>query len=136
MDGYFDLIFCMGVLYHRKSPIEMLRGIRDSLAPGGKIILENLVLDSRLNLCLFPHDRYGKMRNVFFIPDLAAMESWLARAGFSNIQCLDVSKTSLEEQRKTEWIQTESLKDFLDPQDTKSLAWKLSSFIVHMHVGH
>ncbi len=57
------------------------------------------------------------MRNVFFIPDLLAMESWLARAGFTHIRCVDVAKTSLEEQRKTAWIQTESLEDFLDPND-------------------
>ncbi|MCP4721954.1 MAG: tRNA 5-methoxyuridine(34)/uridine 5-oxyacetic acid(34) synthase CmoB, partial [Desulfobacteraceae bacterium] len=117
MDRYFDLVFCMGVLYHRKSPIEMLKGIHDSLKKGGEIVLENLVIDSRDNHCLFPRDRYGKMRNVFFIPDLLAMESWLARAGFKNIRCVDVAKTSLEEQRKTDWIQTESLKDFLDPND-------------------
>lgn len=117
MEGYFDLVFCMGILYHRKSPVEMLGQIRDSLARGGEIVLENLVLDSRENLCLFPKDRYAKMRNVFFIPDLAAMESWLARAGFRDIRCVDVSRTGIEEQRKTEWIQTESLADFLDPRD-------------------
>lgn len=117
MEQYFDLVFCMGVLYHRKSPIEMLKSIHDSLKKGGQIVLENLVLDTRENLCLFPKDRYGKMRNVFFIPDLLAMESWLARAGFTHIQCVDVAKTSCEEQRRTDWIQTESLKDFLDPDD-------------------
>jgi len=117
MDGYFDLVFCMGVLYHRKSPVEMLRQIRDSLAPNGMIVLENLVIQGKNNRCLFPRDRYGKMRNVFFIPDLAVMESWLFRAGFRQIQCVDVSVTSLSEQRKTDWIQTESLKDFLDPKD-------------------
>ncbi len=57
------------------------------------------------------------MRNVFFIPDLLAMESWLLRAGFTNIRCVDVTKTSVNEQRKTKWIQTETLKDFLDPDD-------------------
>lgn len=117
MEEYFDLIFCMGILYHRKSPVEMLRQIRESLRKGGELVLENLVLEGRKNLCLFPHDRYGKMRNVFFIPDLAAMESWLDRAGFSDIRCVDVSPTSLDEQRKTDWIQTESLEDFLDPKD-------------------
>ncbi|WDP93080.1 MAG: tRNA 5-methoxyuridine(34)/uridine 5-oxyacetic acid(34) synthase CmoB [Desulfobacter sp.] len=114
---YFDLVLCMGILYHRKSPVEMLRQIHDSLRKGGQIVLENLVLEGRNNLCLFPHDRYAKMRNVFFIPDLAAMESWLARAGFSDIRCVDVSPTTLEEQRKTPWIQTESLADFMDPND-------------------
>ena len=117
MAGYFDLVFCMGILYHRKSPVQMLRQIRESLSPNGMLVLENLVIQGRNNLCLFPRDRYGKMRNVFFIPDLCAMESWLLRAGFRDIQCVDVSPTSLCEQRKTDWIQTESLADFLDPED-------------------
>jgi len=117
MENYFDLVFCMGILYHRKSPIEMLKQIHGSLKKGGEIVLENLVLDTRQNLCLFPHDRYGKMRNVFFIPDISAMESWLTRAGFSHIRCVDISKTATEEQRKTPWIQTKSLEDFLDPND-------------------
>ncbi|MBA3012174.1 MAG: tRNA 5-methoxyuridine(34)/uridine 5-oxyacetic acid(34) synthase CmoB [Proteobacteria bacterium] len=117
MDRYFDLVFCMGVLYHRKSPIEMLKTIHDSLRKGGQIVLENLVIDAKENLCLFPRDRYAKMRNVFFIPDLLAMESWLLRAGFTHIRCVDVAKTTCEEQRRTDWIQTESLRDFLDPGD-------------------
>ncbi|MCK5837992.1 MAG: tRNA 5-methoxyuridine(34)/uridine 5-oxyacetic acid(34) synthase CmoB, partial [Desulfobacula sp.] len=117
MDNYFDTVFCMGVLYHHKSPVQMLKDICDAMRPGGQLVLENLIIDTRDNLCLFPKDRYAKMRNVFFIPDLLAMESWLLRAGFRDIQCVDVTKTSLEEQRKTPWIQTESLKDFLDPHD-------------------
>jgi tRNA (mo5U34)-methyltransferase len=96
----------------------MLKDIHDSLRKGGKIVLENLVIDSKENICLFPRDRYGKMRNVFFIPDLLTMESWLERAGFTNICCVDVTKTTCEEQRKTCWIQTESLKDFLDTEDS------------------
>ena len=114
---YFDLVFCMGVLYHRKSPVDMLKQIHDSLKKGGTLVMENLIIEGNNNLCLFPEDRYAKMRNVFFIPDLGAMESFLKRAGFSNIRCVDVSRTSLDEQRKTPWIQTESLADFLDPED-------------------
>ena len=115
--GYFDLVFCMGVLYHRRSPVSMLKKIFRSMRPGGKLVLENLIIESRRNLCLFPRDRYAKMRNVFFIPDFLAMESWLLRSGFTEIQCVDVKKTDFMEQRKTEWIQTESLEDFLDPDD-------------------
>ncbi|SDU21079.1 tRNA 5-methoxyuridine(34)/uridine 5-oxyacetic acid(34) synthase CmoB [Desulfobacula phenolica] len=116
-DNYFDTVFCMGVLYHRKSPVQMLKDICDSMRPGGELVLENLVIESKQNLCLFPKDRYAKMRNIFFIPDLLAMESWLLRAGFTNIRCVDITKTCGQEQRKTRWIQTESLKDFLDPDD-------------------
>ncbi len=117
IEQVFDLVFCMGILYHRKSPLEMLSTIHDSLKPGGYIILENLVLEGTDHRCLFPKDRYAKMRNVFFIPDLAVMGSWLERSGFKDIQCVDVTRTSCEEQRKTDWVQTESLKDFLDPEN-------------------
>jgi tRNA (mo5U34)-methyltransferase len=110
---------CMGILYHRPSPVDMLRQIHQNLVPSGYIVLENLVLEGRNNLCLFPENRYAKMRNVYFIPDLSVMESWLARAGFKQIRCLDVTPTTKVEQRKTDWIQTESLADFLDPDDPR-----------------
>ena len=117
MNRFFDLVLCMGILYHRKSPVKMLRQIHDSLVPGGQVVVENLVIKGENNHCLFPLDRYAKMRNVFFIPDLSAMEAWLTRAGFSNIRCVDITDTTHEEQRKTPWVQTESLEDFLDPND-------------------
>ncbi len=119
MDGYFDLVFCMGILYHRKSPVDMLKDIHKNLMPSGHIVLESLVLDGRKSLCLFPENRYAKMRNVYFIPDLSVMESWLLRAGFQDVRCVDVTPTTSAEQRKTEWIQTESLADFLDPSDSQ-----------------
>ncbi len=115
--GCFDLVFCMGILYHRRSPLDMLKEIYDCLKPSGTLVLENLVLEGNNHLCLFPEDRYAKMRNVYFIPDLSVMESWLSRAGFKSIQCVDVTPTTSAEQRKTGWIQTESLSDFLDPYD-------------------
>lgn len=118
MKGFFDLVLCMGILYHRRSPLDMLKEIHDCLRPSaGTLVLENLVLEGKNHVCLFPENRYAKMRNIYFIPDLAVMVSWLARAGFKDIQCLDVTLTTLAEQRKTDWIQTESLSDFLDPHD-------------------
>ena len=114
---YFDSVFLMGVLYHRNSPLTMLKEIHDIMKPGGQLVLENLIIETRQGMCLFPENRYAKMRNVFFIPDLAAMESWLLRCGFKDVRCVDITRTEHEEQRKTDWIQTESLKDFLDPDD-------------------
>ena len=117
LEGCFDLVFCMGILYHRRSPVDMLKEIHDCLKQGGTLVLENLVLEGNNHRCLFPEDRYAKMRNVYFIPDLSVMTAWLSRAGFKEIQCVDVSPTTSAEQRKTDWIQTESLTDFLDPDD-------------------
>ena len=114
---YFDTVFFMGVLYHHRAPHDALSQMRDMLRPGGELVLETLVIENREDVALSPRDRYGKMSNVFFIPSVPCLENWLFRCGFTNIRCIDVSPTTSREQRKTEWIQTESLDDFLDPED-------------------
>jgi tRNA (mo5U34)-methyltransferase len=114
---YFDTVFCMGIMYHRKSPLDMLANICAYMKKGGELILETLVIRGEDNLCLFPDGRYSKMKNVFFIPTVNCLSSFLRRSGFENIRCADVSVTTRQEQRKTEWINTESLEDFLDPMD-------------------
>ena len=114
---YFDSIFFMGVLYHHRAPHDALGRIRDMLRPGGELVLETLVIQSQEDVALSPRGRYGKMNNVYFIPSVSCLENWLVRSGFSNIRCIDVSPTTSMEQRKTDWIQTESLDDFLDPGD-------------------
>ncbi len=113
----FDTVFSMGVLYHRKSPLDHLSQLKNQLSRGGELVLETLVIDGGVNDVLVPIDRYAKMKNVYFIPSVAALVNWLEKVGFKNIRCVDQAVTSLEEQRKTEWLENESLIDFLDPQD-------------------
>ncbi|TNG91820.1 tRNA 5-methoxyuridine(34)/uridine 5-oxyacetic acid(34) synthase CmoB [Pasteurellaceae bacterium USgator11] len=113
----FDSVFSMGVLYHRKSPLDHLSQLRDQLVNGGELVLETLVIDGDVNSVLVPPDRYAKMKNVYFIPSVAALINWLEKCGFKNVRCVDVEVTSLAEQRKTDWLQNESLIDFLDPND-------------------
>nr|WP_320049345.1 tRNA 5-methoxyuridine(34)/uridine 5-oxyacetic acid(34) synthase CmoB [uncultured Desulfuromonas sp.] len=117
MTGYFDTLFHMGVLYHVRSPLDTLARIRRTLRRGGELVLETLVIPGDEAVALTPHDRYAKMNNVFFLPTVNGLVNWLERTGFTRIRCLDVSLTTAKEQRKTPWIQTESLADFLDPQD-------------------
>ena len=114
----FDTVFSMGVLYHRRSPLDHLYELRDSLRSGGELVLETLVIDGGLNEVLVPEDRYAMMRNVWFLPTCDTLISWLGRCGFKNIRLVDVTKTSIEEQRSTEWMQFQSLKDFLKPDDS------------------
>jgi len=116
----FDTVFSMGVLYHRRSPIDHLQELRDALRPGGELVLETLVVEGDGGAVLMPEGRYAKMRNVWFIPSVAMLERWLRRCGFRHVRTVDVSVTSVEEQRSTQWMQFESLADFLDPAD-KSL---------------
>ena len=113
----FDSVFSMGVLYHRRSPLDHLFELRACLRPGGELILETLVVEGGEGTVLMPEGRYAKMRNVWFIPSVLTMMLWLRRSGFKNIQCADVNRTSVEEQRTTEWMSFESFSDFLDPED-------------------
>ena len=114
----FDRVFSMGVLYHRKSPIDHLQELKDALAPGGQLVLETLAIEGHETACLVPQGRYAKMRNVWFIPSTRMLEIWLQRLGFTHVQRVDANQTSIEEQRSTDWMPFESLADFLDPSDT------------------
>jgi tRNA (mo5U34)-methyltransferase len=113
----FDTVFAMGVLYHRRSPIDFLYQLKDQLNQGGELVLETLVVEGDENTVLVPGERYAKMRNVWFLPSCDAMCAWLERCGFKNVRMVNVDVTAANEQRKTEWIDTESLQDFLDPND-------------------
>ncbi len=118
----FDTVFAMGVLYHRRSPIDFLYQLKDQLVQGGELVLETLVVDGDKNTVLVPGERYAKMRNVWFLPSTEAMCAWLERCGFTDIKLINTDITALEEQRKTTWIDTESLQNFLDPNDhTKTI---------------
>lgn len=119
----FDSVFSMGVLYHRRSPLEHLIELRELLAPNGELVLETLVVDGDLGYSLLPQgpggNRYAQMRNVWFLPSVPTLEHWLRRAGFSNIQTVDNTYTETTEQRSTAWMTFQSLADFLDPNDKR-----------------
>ena len=114
---YFDTVFSMGVLYHRRDPFSHLERLKHALKKGGELILETLIMNGPLYHCFVPQDRYAQMRNVWCIPSLSTLSLWLERCGFSNIRIVDVNQTSITEQRSTQWMRFQSLSDFLDPKD-------------------
>jgi tRNA (mo5U34)-methyltransferase len=113
----FDSVFSMGVLYHRRSPFDHLYGLKDCLRLGGELILETLVIEGQKGMTLVPQGRYARMPNVWFLPTCDTLHAWLEKAGFRNIRLVDVSKTSIDEQRTTEWMTFESLPQALDKND-------------------
>lgn len=116
--GGFDVVFSMGVLYHRRSPFDHLQELRDTLVTGGELYLETLVIDEADGQVLVPEGRYSRMGNVWFIPSPTTLVSWLKKMKFTDIELLDVSVTSTEEQRATDWMTYYSLKDFLDTENS------------------
>jgi tRNA (mo5U34)-methyltransferase len=114
----FDTVLSMGVLYHRRSPFDHLLQLKGLLRPQGELCLETLVIDGGRGEVLVPEGRYARMNNVWFLPSVPELEHWLKRAGFVDVRCVDISRTTVEEQRSTEWMPFESLPQCLDPGDT------------------
>jgi len=115
----FDTVFSMGVLYHRRSPFDHFDELKDLLRPGGELVLETLVMPGDTNTVVVPRDRYAQMRNVWFLPSAETLPLWLQRAGFENARVVDINQTSINEQRKTDWMTFQSLADFLDPNNSE-----------------
>ena len=113
----FDTIFCLGVLYHRSDPVAMLKQLYKGLDSEGEVILDTFMIDGEEEMALCPKGSYSKIPNIYFVPTIPALKNWCLRAGFSDFEVLETSVTSAEEQRKTEWIEGQSLEDFLDPED-------------------
>ena len=113
----FDVIFCLGVLYHRSDPISSLKSLYRGLNSGGELILDTFMIEGEEEVALTPKDRYSKIPNIYFIPTINALKNWCNRAGFERVEVLAIKKTDFNEQRKTEWIKTESLENFLNPDN-------------------
>ena len=113
----FDTVFSMGVLYHRRDPMEHLMNLKHKLAPGGQLVLETLVIEGDDDALLEPNGRYARMGNVWQLPSPGLAARWLKQAGFSEIEIIDVGFTSSAEQRRTPWMTFHSLKEFLGPED-------------------
>ncbi len=113
----FDTVFSMGVLYHRRSPLDHLFQLKNQLVSGGELVLETLVVEGDDQQVLVPGERYAQMRNVYFIPSTGALKNWLEKCGFVDVKIVDYSVTSTGEQRRTDWMTSESLAEFLDPHD-------------------
>jgi len=114
----FDVIFCLGVLYHRSDPVSMLKALYTGLEKEGELYLDTFIIEGDEAYALCPSESYSKISNIYFVPTLKALENWCIRAGFKSFEVLGTVVTTSDEQRKTSWIESQSLEDFLDPVDS------------------
>ncbi len=113
----FDTVFCLGVLYHRPDPIGTLKALAKGIESGGELFLDTFMIDGDEDICLSPETTYSKIPNIYFVPTVKALKNWCGRAGFIDIEVLEVRTTTEDEQRSTPWIEGQSLGSFLDPND-------------------
>ena len=81
------------------------------------MVVESLIVDESHAPYLKPADRYARMRNVWVVPTIAELTIWMQRTGYRDITIVDQSITTTEEQRSTEWMRFDSLREALDPDD-------------------
>ncbi len=118
----FDTTFSMGVFYHRRSPMDHLLELKNTLKPGGQLVLETLVIEGELGDVLVPEGRYAMMNNVWFLPSCPTLLAWMRKLGFKNPRVVDICPTNTQEQRSTHWMRFHSLPEFLDPSDASKTA--------------
>lgn len=116
-NNIFDTTFSMGVLYHQRSPVDHLDQLKSTLRPGGQLVLETIYVPGKESYACTPGDRYARMRNVWLLPTLTELTTWLRRTGYTDIEIVDTTITTTDEQRSTEWMTFESLQEALDPDD-------------------
>lgn len=118
----FDTVFSMGVLYHRRSPLDHIMQLKNQLRKDGEVILETLVIEGDENAVLVPTGRYAQMHNVYFFPSAKALKVWMEKCGFVDVRIVDESVTTTDEQRSTDWMTNNSLPEYLKPDDpTKTI---------------
>ncbi|WP_216782645.1 tRNA 5-methoxyuridine(34)/uridine 5-oxyacetic acid(34) synthase CmoB [Candidatus Profftia tarda] len=113
----FDTVFSMGVLYHRRSPFDHIQQLKNQLVKNGELVLETIVIEGDENKILVPDKRYAQMRNVYFIPSANFLVNWLKKCGLVDVCIVNSCVTTVDEQRRTDWMISKSLADFLDPND-------------------
>lgn len=113
----FDTLFCLGVLYHRSDPIKCLKELKISLNNNGELFLDTMIINSDKEIALCPSKTYSKIPNIYFVPSIKALQNWCERAKFKDFTILATKKTDNNEQRKTSWIDGESLGNFLSEED-------------------
>ncbi len=113
----FDIIFLMGIIYHRSSPVDMLRDIKKAMKPGSTLIVESQAIPGKEPVALFPEKRYAKVPGTYFVPTATCLRNWLTRVGFQEVEIFFKHGMNSSEQRKTDWMAFESYSDFINPDN-------------------
>ena len=114
-DHQFDCVFSMGVIYHRKDPLDHLERLYELTNNSGILVLETLIYQGENSL--LPAGRYARMGNVWCVPCEKDLFKWINQAGFKDPTRINITKTTLKEQRITEWMEFQSLAHALDPKN-------------------
>ena len=89
--GEFDLVWCLGVLYHNAEQLRLIRRLRTLCRDGGRLVLESHVLagrpirDANVVRIHWPKP-WGGISTITHIPSRRAIASWMEMAGFADVE--------------------------------------------------
>jgi len=102
--GRFDVVWCLGVLYHNVEQLRLLRRLYELTAEGGIVVVEssttrNRLLAGRNVVELHWPDTYRGVPTITHLPTRRAIASWLEMVGFTDVRIRDVYSRGLRRQR-------------------------------------
>lgn len=87
VDGAFDHVLFLGVLYHLRHPLLALDAVRHMLAPAGVAYIETAVCDGEVEpagsgvVRYYRRDELGHDASNWFAPSVATLRDWCESAG-------------------------------------------------------
>lgn len=102
--GKFDLVWCLGALYHNVEQIRLLKKIYDLCAENGMVVVEsattrNSDLENMNVVEIHWPKTYRMVQTITHLPSRLAILSWLEMVGFSDVKIIDVYSQKIKWQR-------------------------------------
>ncbi|HUU08457.1 MAG TPA: DUF1698 domain-containing protein [Dehalococcoidales bacterium] len=102
--GAFDLIWCLGVIYHNVEQLRLLRKLYNLCNVNGLVVIESATTRNRklknLNVVeIHWPDTYRNVPTITHLPSRLAIKSWLEMIGFSEVKIWDIYSRALRSQR-------------------------------------
>jgi tRNA (mo5U34)-methyltransferase len=103
--GKFDIVFCLGVLYHNVEQFRLVKKLYDLTSENGMVVIESattrnpIIRDKNAIEICWPN-RYRNVHTITHLPSRLAIKSWMEMVGFKNVQILkDVYSRILSKDR-------------------------------------
>ena len=93
--GRFELVYCLGVVYHNVEQVRLLKRLFDLCKVDGRIVVESATTRNRrlhnVNVVeIHWPSTYRNVPTITHLPSRQAIKSWLEMVGFTDVRIRDV----------------------------------------------
>ena len=107
ISGPVDLAFIGTLLLHLRDPVRGLEAVRSVLAPGGELrLIEPFSMKLSLRSPRTAAAEFQTLHTPFnwWVPNLAALDAWLATAGFERVRRLGIVKPPAKREMRQRYV--------------------------------